>query len=87
MDTIELGDVAKDNITGFTGVLVAKTIWLHGCVRLTLQPQTLNKDGKVIESDTFDEQRVVLVKKVKAAGTVDTGGPRPAPTRERTPKR
>ena len=43
---IELGDTAKDSITGFSGVVIATTFWLHGCERLTLQPQKLDKDGK-----------------------------------------
>lgn len=81
MTRIELGDVARDTITGFQGVVIADTKWLHGCRRLTLQPQTLDKDGKVQESMTFDEPQLAKVTAAVAAGTGNTGGPRPEPRR------
>lgn len=34
--TVNLGDTAKDTITGLTGVVVATTLWLNGCERITL---------------------------------------------------
>lgn len=77
---IKLGQTARDTITGFEGVVVAETKWLHGCVRLTVQPREM-KDGKPIESQTFDEPQLETVPKRKEKGTGDTGGPRPEPTR------
>lgn len=78
---IELGDVAKDTITGFEGVVVARTQWLIGCDRLTLQPQKL-KDGKPLDPITFDEPQCNLVKaKAAPRGSRTTGGPRPEPVR------
>lgn len=90
--TINLGDKARDQVTGFTGIAVARTVWLHGCVRVTLQPQSLDKDGKPLESQTFDELQLALVKagvvqatpEVKRAAS--TGGPRPEPVRGRDPR-
>jgi len=81
--TIELGDIAKDSITGFEGVVIAETKWLHGCRRFTLQPQKLSKDREVRSSATFDEPQLELVKKKVAATTGKTGGPRPEPDRGR----
>jgi hypothetical protein len=80
MSAIKLGDVAKDTITGFTGVVVAATKWLHGCERLTLQPQSLH-EGKPVESQTFDLPQLELVAAKVAKGTDETGGPRPEPVR------
>lgn len=77
---IELGDVAKDTITGFTGVVIAETKWLHGCVRMTLQPTEM-KDGKPIDTMSFDEPQLELVRRAAAKGTSGTGGPRPEPRR------
>lgn len=77
---IELGDVARDTVTGFTGVVICDAKWLHGCRRLMLQPQALH-DGKPVEATSFDEPQLVLVKTKEAAGTGDTGGPRPEPKR------
>ena len=85
MNTINLGDVAKDKITGFEGVVVADTAWLNGCRRLTLQPQKL-KDGKSLETETYDVTHLVLVKARAFTGQQKTGGPRPSPTRARDPR-
>ena len=82
---INLGDRVKDSITGFTGVAVAQTKWLHGCTRITIQPEQL-KDGKVVEAMTFDEPQIKLVKESVAGGTSDTGGPRPEPQRSSAPR-
>jgi hypothetical protein len=79
--SIQLGDTAKDSITGFAGVVIAVTNWLHGCTRFTLQP-TKMKDGKPLESQTFDEPQLILLKKKVAKTTHDTGGPRPEPQRK-----
>ena len=83
---IELGDVAKDTVSGFEGVVIAETKWLHGCRRLTLKPQKL-KDGKAIDADTFDEPQCVLVKRNVVATSGDTGGDAPAPVQKTTPSR
>lgn len=75
---IELGDKVKDTVTGFTGIAVAKTTWLHGCDRIVIQPDTLDKDKKVQENAAFDAPQVVVVKKAVVAST-----PKTAPARSR----
>lgn len=78
MKRIELGDEARDTITGFRGVVVADTKWLHGCRRLTLQPRTLH-EGKPVEPLSFDEPQLELIPAQREPGTGRTGGPRPEP--------
>jgi hypothetical protein len=79
---IGLGDKAKDMISGYTGIVVAVTQWLHGCRRLTLQTQGLDKDGKPIECQSFDWSQVELVESTpQPVPVVETGGPRPEPRR------
>lgn len=73
---IDLGDRAKDRVTGFSGIVVAKTVWLNGCWRLTLQPEDVDKDGKPREPQTFDSLQLDLI----AAGAVPSGN------REEQPK-
>lgn len=76
MTDINLGDEAKDSITGFTGVVVAKTSWIHGCDRIVLQPK-VGKDGKFPENATFDVSALILVKAKavkKDERKVKTGG-------------
>lgn len=74
---IKLGDEAKCKVTGFKGVVVARTQWLHGCDRVTLQPP-IDKDGKMKGAETFDEMCVDITKVAKVQGDVrlrKTGGP------------
>ena len=78
---IENGDIARDGITGFEGVVICTTQWLYGCERLSLQPQALNKDGQVQEAKGFDRPQLVLVRKASKKTEINTGGPRPAPSR------
>lgn len=54
---MKLGDTLTDSITGFTGVAIARTEWLNGCVRWTLQSKEL-KDGKPIGPECFDEPQL-----------------------------
>lgn len=86
MDPILLGDVARDVISGFEGLVIAKTEWLHGCDRLTLAPQKLH-DGKVMDNATFDRPQLELVTPGPRHATNTqspmTGGPRPEPVRGR----
>ncbi len=56
-----LGDEAKDKITGFTGVVVARHEYLTGCSRFSLQCREL-KDGKIQKSQSFDENQLDSVK-------------------------
>ena len=80
---IQLGDVARDTITGYTGVVIGITKWLHGCKRYTLQAQALNKDGKPMEAGSFDLPQLELVSSKAAATTSGGGGPQPEPERGR----
>jgi hypothetical protein len=81
MNAITLGDVARDSITGFEGVVVCVSECLHGCRRFTLQPKALH-DGKPVEPASFDEPQLVLVFNHGMRREPDkTGGPRPEPTR------
>lgn len=79
---VELGDLVEDKITGFRGIVIARTEWLNKCVRIQVQPEDLSKEGKPVDSVAFDVEQLKIVKKAKV--TVDkpkpTGGPKPAPT-------
>lgn len=81
MSRIELGDTARDTITGFKGVVIARTQWINNCDRLMLQPP-VDKEGKVPEACSFDEPSLELVKAGPAHKPVKTGGPRPEPRRQ-----
>jgi len=59
---INLGDKAKDKITGFMGVVTGRCIYLNGCVQYRIQPQKMH-DGKIIEGEWIDEGQLVLMDK------------------------
>lgn len=84
---IKLGSKVRDSITGFTGIATSRTEYLHGCVHVGVTPTEL-KDGKPIDPQWFDEQRVELLEEkkpvVSKASSATSGGPNdhpPAPSR------
>jgi len=75
----QLGDLAKDTITGFKGIIVTKTEWLNKCVRVGLQPRELH-EGKPIDMQHFDiEQIEVITADALNIDKPPTGGDRNAP--------
>lgn len=78
-EPIGLGDRVKDPITGFAGIVVAVTTWLHGCIRIAVQPEALEKDGKPKEDRYFDQSQLILVKrgvhKAMVLGVTETPKP------------
>lgn len=85
---VQLGDVCKDEITGFEGTAVAITEFLYGCRRVSLQPKGNQPDGTPIDACSFDEPALTVTKaKNPPAKPLATGGPRPEPTRAAAPTR
>lgn len=88
--SIQLGDEVKHTVSGFKGIAVAVTTWLHGCRRVNVQPK-MEKDGKLPDMQAFDELELEVTKKAVVASTPArspekpqppartraTGGPRP----------
>jgi len=76
MTKITLGDEVQDSVTGFKGIAIARTTWLSGCDRYIVQPKGVDKAGKIYESNTFDEDSLIILKKKKVKeGQRVTGGP------------
>lgn len=67
MTRIKLGGEVKDTVTGFQGVAVARTEWLHGVSRISIQPP-VDIDGRHPDCVAFDEPSV------EKAVTKDTTG-------------
>ena len=75
----QLGDLARDKITGFTGVVECVSYWLNSCRRVTLQPIEM-KDGLPVSNKTFDGPQVEVIEagyyeKPKFRSGEKTGGP------------
>ena len=82
---IELGDRVKDRISGFGGIVTARSEYLNGCISMLVQPARLDEGGKKIKGIWFDDVQLE-VEEQKAFGSLErpTGGPeRSTPSRER----
>lgn len=73
---INLGEECRDKVTGFRGIAIARTLWLNGCARVTIQPK-MDKDGKHPDAVTFDEPQLEVTGKGIRTQKTDTGGPLP----------
>ena len=69
-----LGDEIRDVITGFTGIITARSQWLSNCNTYNVQARTLH-EGKPIDVKHFDEPQLELVKKTVVPEKRGTGGP------------
>lgn len=89
MSKIKLGFKVKDYITGFTGIAIAKTKYLHGCTQFGVRSQELH-EGKPINPVWFDEPRLIIVEEApvfRSEGSDPTnGGPQPTPSSKSRPK-
>ncbi len=60
----EIGDRAKDKITGYQGIVIGINDHAFGCKHIYLKKEGLNKEKKPDECESFDIQRIdVLAKK------------------------
>lgn len=88
--SIKLGSRVRDIYTGFEGIAIGRTDWLYGCSRIAIESTTLDKDGKVMDAQWFDEQRIEVVKKKQPIMSKDskstTGGPQNDPVRQNDPR-
>jgi hypothetical protein len=74
---INLGDKAKDVVTGFTGIAVAKVRYLQGCNRIALQAP-VKKNDKPLGWEYFDEPQLKVIKRnAVPTGSDLTGGYKP----------
>ncbi len=76
-EEIALGDIAKDDLTGFEGVVIGRTHWLTNCDRLTLQPRGLDKDGQPSKSHSFDITHCTLISRAAIAPSPFAGDMHP----------
>lgn len=70
------GDEVACKITGYKGVVIGRTHWLHNCNTYMVKSSEL-KDGKPMDAESFEEPRIELITKAKVTGTKQgekTGG-------------
>lgn len=74
MKEIQLGNKVKDKVSGLTGIAVARTEFLNGCIRFTIQPEA-KKDGTIPSECWIDDKQLVIVGKGVTVEMQRTGGP------------
>lgn len=67
---LEMGATAKDKITGFAGIVIGRIEYQNGCVQYQLQPTGMH-EGKPLEAQWFDEQRLCADSKREVGGPGD----------------
>jgi len=58
---ITLGVEVQHTITGFKGVATARVEYLNGCIQYCVQPQGLDKDGKIFATEYIDDRALVEI--------------------------
>lgn len=58
----ELGDKVRDRVTEFEGIIVVRSQHLNMCNRYAVQPQGIDKDGKIKDAFNIDEDSLELIK-------------------------
>ena len=75
MDKIQFGDKVKCKITGFIGVVIAKTEFINGCVQWNVLPKG-DKSNKMPEDIAIDEQSLeIILPKKRIIKKRKNGGP------------
>ncbi len=55
----KLGAEVKEVISGFVGVVTGRCEYLTGCRQYSVHPNKLGKDGKLLDSYWFDEDKLI----------------------------
>lgn len=57
-----MGDLLKDKVTGYEGVVMGITLYFTGCVHYGLSSRKVKEDGTINSWEWFDSTRLDLVK-------------------------
>ena len=83
VNDIEFGNMYEDVVTGFKGRAIGFVTYITRCDQVLLIPQ-VDKDGKRIDGEWFDLERLALLAKEAPVSLVKrpvTGADKPAPIR------
>lgn len=72
----ELGLEVEDIISGVKGIINARSQWINGCIRYSLQPKASKTDpSKMPEGYWLDEEQIKVLNKHVVMKKRNTGGP------------
>lgn len=81
---IKLGQRVRDTLSGTEGTAVARTEWLYGCVRISIQPEG-TKNGVPYDYFVVDEAQLDVIRKGLFSKSKPSGGSRDDPGRAPDP--
>ena len=81
--TYDLGETARDTISGYEGTVVARFEYLNGCIRYELMAKNKTKTDEP-KGFIFDEEQLERVGAKKKPKGRRSGGPMPTPPRTGT---
>ena len=86
--SIKLGQKVRDTVSGLVGIAICRAEWLHGCIRIVVQPG-VDKDGKVPDSCSVDEPQLEIIDNGLLIKEPEKRkfGPRPDVNQKETPRR
>jgi hypothetical protein len=73
----EMGDTVKEKVSGFRGIIMAMYFYHTGCKHYGIAPMKLSKEGKLLEWENIDQERLILVKRSIMKKSKPRGGPVP----------
>lgn len=72
---IELGMKVRDRISGIEGIATARTEFINGCVRISVQPKVDKKTNTLPAEVWFDDKQLEITGKGVKIQSKQTGGP------------
>ncbi len=56
----QLGQTGRDIVSGYEGIVMARSEYLTGCAQILLVPRTLDEKGERREGEWFDDVRIEI---------------------------
>jgi hypothetical protein len=82
MSKFEFGDLVRDTVSKFEGIVMVSALYSTGCTHYGLAPQELDKDGEPRKWEWFDQTRLEVLQEGRVKFDMEKkiiGGPAPHP--------
>ena len=57
---IELGQKARDRISGYEGIVISRLEFISGCIQYCIKPDKLDEKGKPFDGEYIDEGQIEI---------------------------
>jgi len=69
-----LGDLVKDEVSGYTGVVLAKLEGLYEATQCRVHPRTLADNGEIRSGTWLDDDRLAVIEETAIVGFKNVSG-------------